>query len=239
MSNSRFLGAAALCAVLLTISTAASAASFIVMYNHPTNASFYEFYYDETNMVIPSTSPTAYLGAIAGGYDGIEESNGTFYRLGINDEVFSASGVLGANNYITTLAGDWAGFTEYNGVFYGLGLNGEIFQNPGGFGGAPTLMGLLGSAGYLDIAFDGARFYGLYFDGRIFANPGNFFGTQIQVGYIGGIGVSGFTGLTYIPSSAVVTPPPPATVPLPAAAWLFGSGLLGLIGVARRRKAGT
>jgi hypothetical protein len=31
------------------------------------------------------------------------------------------------------------------------------------------------------------------------------------------------------------TPPPP--VPLPAAVWLFGSGLLGLVGVSRRRKA--
>lgn len=27
----------------------------------------------------------------------------------------------------------------------------------------------------------------------------------------------------------------PASVPVPAAAWLFGSGLLGLIGVARRK----
>lgn len=32
----------------------------------------------------------------------------------------------------------------------------------------------------------------------------------------------------------VVTPPPP--VPLPAAAWLFGSALLGLVGVRRRRR---
>ena len=29
----------------------------------------------------------------------------------------------------------------------------------------------------------------------------------------------------------------PATVPVPAAAWLFGSGLIGLLGVARRKKA--
>ncbi|MGE5241685.1 MAG: VPLPA-CTERM sorting domain-containing protein [Bacteroidota bacterium] len=28
-----------------------------------------------------------------------------------------------------------------------------------------------------------------------------------------------------------------ATVPVPAAVWLFGSGLLGLVGVARRRNA--
>jgi hypothetical protein len=40
----------------------------------------------------------------------------------------------------------------------------------------------------------------------------------------GGVGCSGST-------------PPPA-VPLPAAAWLFGSALLGLVGVARRKKAG-
>jgi hypothetical protein len=29
----------------------------------------------------------------------------------------------------------------------------------------------------------------------------------------------------------------PAVVPVPAAVWLFGSGLLGLVGVARRRKS--
>jgi len=29
----------------------------------------------------------------------------------------------------------------------------------------------------------------------------------------------------------------PSAVPVPAAAWLFGSGLLGLVGMARRKKA--
>ena len=28
----------------------------------------------------------------------------------------------------------------------------------------------------------------------------------------------------------------PSAVPVPAAAWLFGSGLIGLVGIARRRK---
>jgi len=31
--------------------------------------------------------------------------------------------------------------------------------------------------------------------------------------------------------------PPPEPVPVPAAVWLFGSGLMGLVGVARRKKA--
>ena len=29
----------------------------------------------------------------------------------------------------------------------------------------------------------------------------------------------------------------PSAIPVPAAVWLFGSGLLGLVGVARRKKA--
>ena len=47
------------------------------------------------------------------------------------------------------------------------------------------------------------------------------------------------------PGTGMVTPPFPtqtpafsgAVVPVPAAVWLFGSGLLGLVGVARRKKA--
>jgi len=35
-----------------------------------------------------------------------------------------------------------------------------------------------------------------------------------------------------------IDPRPAAVVPIPAAVWLFGSGLLGLIGVARRKEAG-
>ena len=37
--------------------------------------------------------------------------------------------------------------------------------------------------------------------------------------------------------SGVATQITPAPVPIPAAVWLFGSGLLGLVGVARRKKS--
>lgn len=37
-------------------------------------------------------------------------------------------------------------------------------------------------------------------------------------------------------SYTVAGGPPPSTVPVPAAAWLFGSGIVGLVGVARRRR---
>jgi len=44
------------------------------------------------------------------------------------------------------------------------------------------------------------------------------------------IGLQGFDQLGYNFTSVTL-------IPLPAAVWLFGSGLLGLIGIARRRKA--
>lgn len=53
---------------------------------------------------------------------------------------------------------------------------------------------------------------------------------------------SGFGGVQYmlhlegIVTSVTIVDPPP--VPVPAAAWLFGTGLLGLLGVARRRRIG-
>jgi hypothetical protein len=43
------------------------------------------------------------------------------------------------------------------------------------------------------------------------------------------------TGLVLSAAGGTITPPPPPPVPLPAAIWLLGSGLLGLTGVARRK----
>jgi len=53
--------------------------------------------------------------------------------------------------------------------------------------------------------------------------------------YILGTAVLGTNGTLTLAANAVTPPPPP--VPLPAAVWLFGSGLLGLVCVSRRRKA--
>jgi len=40
-----------------------------------------------------------------------------------------------------------------------------------------------------------------------------------------------------LPSSDTLTVNVTSVVPIPAAAWLFGSGLLGMIGIAIRKKA--
>jgi hypothetical protein len=56
---------------------------------------------------------------------------------------------------------------------------------------------------------------------------------QVQSYILGSATLASNGALTFTGNSTT-TPPP---VPLPAAVWLFGSGLMGLVGVSRRRKA--
>lgn len=50
-------------------------------------------------------------------------------------------------------------------------------------------------------------------------------------------GFAGWTAQWYMVGTISGFEPPVSEIPVPAAAWLFGSGLMGLVGIARRRKA--
>ena len=52
--------------------------------------------------------------------------------------------------------------------------------------------------------------------------------------YVGLYNVAGSVNTSYVQTYSLILTP--TTVPVPAAVWLFGSGLLGLIGVARRKR---
>lgn len=74
-----------------------------------------------------------------------------------------------------------------------------------------------------------------YADGVAVFNWSGVYGSAYTLDYTARVPGGEPTGFGYVPFflhlEGVVT----SAVPLPAAAWLFGSGLLGLIGVARRR----
>lgn len=60
-------------------------------------------------------------------------------------------------------------------------------------------------------------------------------GYDINGNYIGGTPFDGIRGLVNIGSGNSLTVTSVSAVPVPAAVWLFGSGLIGLIGIARRK----
>jgi hypothetical protein len=67
------------------------------------------------------------------------------------------------------------------------------------------------------------------------AGAGMWTGTIVSAGNINGANWVGFTNVQF--SEVFNVTVSANAVPVPAAVWLFGSGLLGLVGVARRRKS--
>ena len=73
------------------------------------------------------------------------------------------------------------------------------------------------------------------------AGPGSWTGTVVNFGNVGAAWTA-FDGTPYSEKFNITvngTAAPPAVIPVPAAVWLFGSGLIGLVGVARRKKASS
>ena len=83
--------------------------------------------------------------------------------------------------------------------------------------------------------FDTAYVYQVYFDpdDPLLPNTAYWYDYVVPgVGFVKQIDYTWPTNVPYIQELVQIT-----SVPIPAAVWLFGSGLIGLIGIARRKKA--
>jgi hypothetical protein len=115
------------------------------------------------------------------------------------------------------------------------GLNSDIVQSTGGL--FPLTTASETSAGSVSVGAESR--YG-FWSNLDFASLG---GTAMQLFGFSGNGTTGklqsyILGTATLDASGNLTiAGTPSTVPLPAAVWLFGSGLLGLFGVSRRRTA--
>lgn len=119
-------------------------------------------------------------------------------------------------------------------VFDITGFTAELLANTAATGASFEVMPLLnGNDGFLNpITFDATGYYGYIFS---YNDSPNYFGTTSLLKGFDTYTFSLFTdfaltGLTLVDAST------PAPVPVPAALWLFGSGLIGLMGLSRKYK---
>jgi hypothetical protein len=121
------------------------------------------------------------------------------------------------------------------------GLNASISQSNGGLFPLTTANETTAAAYTQDVAMPSANEkYGMVLADdlgvvgtsyQLFGFTGNNSKVSVVQSYILGSAILGADGTLTISGNS------PAPVPLPAAVWLFGSGLMGLVGVSRRRKA--
>ncbi|MHB8624112.1 MAG: Lcl domain-containing protein [Sulfuricaulis sp.] len=150
-------------------------------------------------------------------------------------------GAMNADNYLnyndwrlpTTLQPDASCSTQTSGISYGTGCTGsemgQLFYNElGGVAGSDIL-----TTHNANLALFNNATSGVYWSGTEFlpaSQAWNFY-------FSNGLQLENYESASdYV---WAVLPGNAAVVPLPTAAWLFSSGLIGLIGFARRRQTGT
>ena len=162
------------------------------------------------------------------------QANNLLYAVAFDDDTLKTITPSGTITNIAPVNINVRGlaYDDSNGILYAI--------NGGNVGGYPTqglytidtTTGTSNFIGTPNTSFDSS---GLAFDentGTLYMNNGvglyNLDTSNGQATLIGLNGVAGIDGLAWASSFAV---------PLPSALWLFGSGLLGLIGMSRRKKA--
>ena len=176
---------------------------------------------------------------ITGLFTFFDPGNSVIETSSITGAYDDASGAININGNATLLIGDWS-------------ASGNIITNPGTYN-IDTILG--GSITGIEVGAEqwlGALFftynqisdidtihvwdtvYNLDDSISLFSTDVITDNSPVGSGAPGHPSISGATvGFTYNYDLLLT----PTAVPVPAAVWLFGSGLLGLIGIARRKKA--
>jgi hypothetical protein len=157
-------------------------------------------------------SPTADPDIFLGGELGTPKSNTQAFITEINNAWGTAQGGSGTASFVND------------------GYIGGLTDGEAGYHYAPLWGNNLGGAGLNNENVVGtqARLVNVL---NVDPNDPFEFGFEIGYNQLGFLNIDAQTGVASLSQGA------PSAVPVPAAAWLLGSGLVGLVGVARRRTA--
>jgi hypothetical protein len=161
---------------------------------------------------------------------------------GGNPETGTLSGTVGATQMGMHMLFDWNG---------NLNIDVFVVANPSSvFGAGVAYTTQTNTKGQLkcDSSFTGTIVKNCLFDGGPYGSDGQPAGSKVWMlasGDPDGDGVMGipmatagpFAGFNANFNASLTPTPDPTVIPVPAAVWLFGSGLLGLVGIARRKKS--
>lgn len=161
-----------------------------------------------------------------------DESAGLMYAIDLDDgtklKSIALDGVIATIGTGTGIEGHGMAYDDTNNILYATSFSGGLYTVDTVLGTA-SLIGNMGEGidtNWIGLAFDEAS-------ATLYANSASsLFTLDVTTGaasLIGGNGVTGIDSLAWYDDTAVV--------PVPATAWLFCSGLIGLIGIARRKKA--
>jgi hypothetical protein len=179
-----------------------------------------------------STDPTKLTWAVeAGQYNGATDGSAGNATPGAVVGIASSAGAVSAvNNFVFSNLGNWM-----------AGFQGDIANLPTPNGVNPWSAGVWGAgtgavAGSTNTYGQGIDQSGVLVGGSdalyLVTGNGNALTNQTTSYNLGKVSLT--EGVNDV---ATLTNVAPAPVPVPAAVWLFGSGLLGLMGVGRRRAA--